>query len=64
MMTLLTVNRAQDQELSSIVLLVRMFMKEFLRDHLYSCHAPSLHPGRGRHSKTIAGPKRALGLAT
>ncbi|KAH0715258.1 hypothetical protein KY284_008163 [Solanum tuberosum] len=31
MMTLLTVNRAQDQELSSIVLLVRMFMKEFLR---------------------------------
>ncbi|KAH0632853.1 hypothetical protein KY284_035639 [Solanum tuberosum] len=28
-----------------------------------SCHAPSLHPGRDRHSETIAGPKRTLGLA-
>ena len=22
-----------------------------------SCHAPSIHPGRGRHSETIVGPK-------
>ncbi|KAH0748716.1 hypothetical protein KY290_027948 [Solanum tuberosum] len=27
------------------------------------CHASSLHPGRDWHSKTIAGPKRTLGLA-
>uniref|UniRef100_M1DQP5 Uncharacterized protein n=1 Tax=Solanum tuberosum TaxID=4113 RepID=M1DQP5_SOLTU len=27
------------------------------------CHAPSLHPGRDWHSKTIVGPKLTLGLA-
>ena len=27
------------------------------------CHTPSLHPGRGRHSMTIVGLERILGLA-
>ncbi|KAH0705697.1 hypothetical protein KY289_010773 [Solanum tuberosum] len=27
------------------------------------CHSPSLHPGRGWHSRTIIDPKRILGLA-
>ncbi|KAH0682365.1 hypothetical protein KY285_019899 [Solanum tuberosum] len=27
------------------------------------CHTPSLHLGQDRHSETIAGPKRTLGLA-
>ncbi|WMV13937.1 hypothetical protein MTR67_007322 [Solanum verrucosum] len=25
-----------------------------------ACHDPSLHPGHGRHSRTITGPKRTL----
>ena len=61
-----------DLELAAVVFALKIWRHylygvhvDVFTDHKslqYVCHAPSLHPGRDRHSETIVGPKRTLGL--